>query len=66
MLVARVKPLLGDLLEVTDGEARRRPIAQDEEAEGGALLNFTLGSWLPTSEPDTPDSRMYVILQHSE
>ena len=64
-LVARVKPLLGDLLNVTDGEACRRAMAQDSESIAGPLLNFTLASWLP-EVPDTPAERMYVILHDSE
>ncbi|TFK94811.1 hypothetical protein K466DRAFT_508902 [Polyporus arcularius HHB13444] len=66
MLVARVRPLLGDLLEVTDGEARRRTVTDDDEDSGGPLLDLTLGSWLPEGEPDISESRAYIILNHSE
>ena len=65
MLVARVKPLLGDLLNTSDGEARRRPVAEDE-GTGGPLLDLVIGSWLPREEPDTPKSRAYIVLKHSE
>ncbi|KAI0373030.1 hypothetical protein BV20DRAFT_849182 [Pilatotrama ljubarskyi] len=64
MLVARVKPLLGPLLEVRDGEARRRPVVQDE-GEGAPLLDLTIGSWLPEGVADTPDGRAYVVLKHA-
>ncbi|KAI0723872.1 hypothetical protein C8T65DRAFT_734380 [Cerioporus squamosus] len=66
MLVARVRPLLGDLLEVSDGEARRRPVSEDDEGSGGPLLDLTIGSWLPEGEPDSADSRAYIVLDHSE
>ncbi|RPD66503.1 hypothetical protein L226DRAFT_609332 [Lentinus tigrinus ALCF2SS1-7] len=65
MLVARVRPLLGDLLEVSDGEARRRPVSHDEEGSGGPLLDLTVGSWLPEGESDTAEPRAYIILNHS-
>ena len=65
MLVARMRPLLGDLLEVSDGEARRRPVAQDEEDTGGPLLDLTLGSWMPEGASDTQDPRAYIILNHA-
>ena len=66
MFVARVKPLLGELLDASNGEARRRPIAQDENGEVGPWLDMTVGSWLPAVEPDAPETRMYMVLQHSE
>ncbi|KAI1794699.1 hypothetical protein LXA43DRAFT_1080747 [Ganoderma leucocontextum] len=62
MFVSRVRPLLGDLLNVSDGE-RRRSSHTDEET--GALLSLTLGSWLPEGEPDTSDSRAYIVLRHT-
>ena len=60
MFVARLQPLLGDLLDTSDGQARRRP-----DGENGPMLNLTLGSWLPEGEPETPDSRAYIVLRHS-
>ena len=63
-LVARVKPLLGELLKVTGGEACRRAVVQDDQPIAGPFLNFTLGSWLP-EEPNTAE-RMYVILHDLE
>ncbi|KAI0672845.1 hypothetical protein C8Q78DRAFT_1021641 [Trametes maxima] len=65
MLVARVKPLLGDLLKVTGDEAQRRPVAQDEDGQDAPLLEMTIGSWLPEGELDTPDARAYVVLKHA-
>ncbi|EJF66176.1 hypothetical protein DICSQDRAFT_132309 [Dichomitus squalens LYAD-421 SS1] len=59
MFIARLQPLLGDLLDVSEGEARRRP-----NGEGGPMLDLTLGSWLPEGEPDNPDSRAYILLRH--
>ncbi len=66
MLVARVRPLLGDLLVVSDGEALRRTVTGDDEDSGSPLLDLTLGSWLPEGEPDISESRAYIILKHSE
>ena len=63
MFVSRVRPLLGDLLSVSDGEARRCPNPEDETC--GPLLSLTLGSWVPQGEPDSPDSRAYIVLRHS-
>ena len=60
IFVARLQPLLGDLLDTSDGKARRRPNGED-----GPMLNLTLGSWLPEGEPETPDSRAYIVLRHS-
>ncbi|KAI0647426.1 hypothetical protein C8Q79DRAFT_1118413 [Trametes meyenii] len=65
MLVARVKPLLGGLLDVSGGEARRRPVAQDEDGEDAPMLDMTIGSWLPEGETDTPEARAYVVLKHA-
>ncbi|KAI0807789.1 hypothetical protein C8Q74DRAFT_1322450 [Fomes fomentarius] len=64
MLVGRLKPLLGDLLVVSGGEACRRPVSQDE-ADETPLLDLTLGNWLPESEPDAPESRLHIVLKHS-
>ncbi|KAM5532336.1 hypothetical protein V8D89_014015 [Ganoderma adspersum] len=63
MFVSRVRPLLGDLLGVSDGEARRSPNPEDETC--GPLLSLALGSWVPEGEPDSPDSRAYIVLRHS-
>ena len=63
MFVSRVRPLLGDLLSVSDGEARRSPNLDDEAY--GPTLGLTLGSWVPQGEPDSPDSRAYIVLRHS-
>ncbi|PIL24317.1 hypothetical protein GSI_14070 [Ganoderma sinense ZZ0214-1] len=63
MLVSRVRPLLGDLLNASDGEARRSSNLGDEAC--GPMLNLTLGSWLPEGEPDSSDSRAYIVLHHS-
>ncbi|KAI8989789.1 hypothetical protein BD414DRAFT_522060 [Trametes punicea] len=65
MLVARVKPLLGGLLDLSHGEARRRPISEDEEGEDAPLLDLRIGTWLPEGEEDNPEARAYVVLQHS-
>ncbi len=65
MLVGRLKPLLGDLLVVSGGEARRRPVSQDDQADETPLLDLTLGSWLPEGEPDAPESRVHIVLKHS-
>ncbi|KAI0780559.1 hypothetical protein BD413DRAFT_5316 [Trametes elegans] len=65
MFVARVKPLLGALLVLKDGEARRRPVEQDEDSEDAPILELTIGSWLPEGEPDSPDARAYVVLKHT-
>ncbi|CDO73630.1 hypothetical protein BN946_scf185014.g100 [Trametes cinnabarina] len=65
MLVARVKPLLGDLLDVSDGEAKRRPVDQHEDGEETPWLDLTIGSWLPAGEDDTAETRAYVVLKHS-
>ncbi|KAI0636607.1 hypothetical protein C8Q77DRAFT_1276525 [Trametes polyzona] len=65
MLVARLRLVLGGLLDVRDDEARRRPLAQDEDAEPAPLMELTIGSWLPEGEPDTPESRAYVVLKHA-
>lgn len=62
MFIARVKPLLGGLLEITDGEGHRRPLEQDEEAEGSPLLDLVIGSHKSEGTSDTP---IYVILNHS-
>ena len=63
--VARLKPLLGDLLVVSGGQARRRPVRQDDEAEDTPLLDLVLGNWLPRGEPDTLESRVHIVLKHS-
>ena len=65
MFVARVKPLLGALLVLKDGEARRRPVEQGEDSEDAPMLELTIGSWLPEGEPDSPDTRAYVVLKHT-
>ncbi|KAI9065399.1 hypothetical protein FKP32DRAFT_1710462 [Trametes sanguinea] len=65
MLVARVKPLLGGLLDTSDGEAKRRPIDQDEDGEAAPWLDLTIGSWLPAGVEDAPDARAYVVLKHA-
>ncbi|OSD08487.1 hypothetical protein PYCCODRAFT_1400934 [Trametes coccinea BRFM310] len=65
MLVARVRPLLGGLLDVRDGEAKRRPVGRDEEGGGAPWVDLTIGSWLPAGEEDTPDARAYVVLKHA-
>ncbi|KAI0362516.1 hypothetical protein OH77DRAFT_61120 [Trametes cingulata] len=65
MLIARVKPLLGPLLDLQDGEARRRPVAQDEEGGAAPVLDLTIGSWLPEGVADTPEGRAYVVLKHA-
>lgn len=64
MLVARVRPLLGGLLDVREDEARRRPLDQDVDAEPAPLMDLTIGSWLPEGGPETPDARAYVVLRH--
>ncbi|KAI0822761.1 hypothetical protein BC628DRAFT_1387561 [Trametes gibbosa] len=65
MLVARMTPLLGDLLEVSNGEARRRPLAQGRDEGNAPLMELTVGSWLPEGEPDTAEARAYVVLKHA-
>ncbi|KAH9901443.1 hypothetical protein C8Q73DRAFT_677845 [Cubamyces lactineus] len=65
MLVARLRLLLGGLLNVKDGEARRRPVVQDEDGEEAPLLNLTIGSWLPDGVEDVLEARAYVVLDHS-
>ncbi len=63
MFVSMVRPLLGDLLNVSDGEACRTSSMEDEAC--GPTLSLTLGSWLPEGELDTRDSRAYIVLRHS-
>ena len=63
MFVSRMQPLLGDLLDISDGEARRASNMEDEAC--GPMLSLTLGSWSPEGEPDTPYSRAYIVLRHS-
>ncbi|KAI0333614.1 hypothetical protein GY45DRAFT_1297126 [Cubamyces sp. BRFM 1775] len=65
MFVARLRPLLGGLLNVKDGEARRRPVSQDEDGEEAPLLNLTIGCWLPDGAEDVSEARAYVVLEHS-
>ncbi|OJT02538.1 hypothetical protein TRAPUB_6955 [Trametes pubescens] len=65
MLVARLRPLLGGLLDVHEDEARRRPLAQDADSEPAPLMDLSIGSWLPEGEPDTPDARAYVVMKHA-
>ncbi|KAI0748478.1 hypothetical protein C8Q80DRAFT_1104088 [Daedaleopsis nitida] len=65
MLVARVKSLVRDLLCVCEGEARRRPGAEDGTPAEAPLLDLTLGSWLPEGEPDMVESRAYIVLKHT-
>lgn len=65
MLVARVRPVLGGLLDVREDEARRRPLAEDADAEPAPLMDLTIGSWLPNGEPETTDARAYVVLKHA-
>ncbi|KAL7283683.1 hypothetical protein ACG7TL_003119 [Trametes sanguinea] len=65
MLVARVRPLLGGLLDVRDGEAKRRSVGRDEEGGDAPWVDLTIGSWLPAGEDDTPEARAYVVLKHA-
>lgn len=65
MLVARVRPLLGGLLDVREDEARRRPLDEDADAEPTPLMDLTIGSWLPEGGPETLDARAYVVLKHA-
>ncbi|KAL1944803.1 hypothetical protein VTO73DRAFT_3233 [Trametes versicolor] len=65
MLVARVRPLLGGLLDVREDEARRRPLDEDADAEPTPLMDLTIGSWLPEGGPETLGARAYVVLKHA-
>ena len=60
--VARLKPLLGDLLLVSKGEARRRPVAQDGDTADTPVMDLTLGTWQPEGDAE---SRAYIVLKHS-
>ncbi|OBZ65733.1 hypothetical protein A0H81_14324 [Grifola frondosa] len=65
--VDRIKPLVGDLLEVSKGEACLR--VHDVVAEGFSpttpLLDLTIGSWPIEKKYNAPVSRAYIMMHHA-
>ena len=55
-----------DLLPCSDFHVPPPDIGkQGEDSEDAPMLELTIGSWLPEGEPDSPDTRAYVVLKHT-